>query len=652
MYRRSSKRKSPEQAGVAAFNKAISSRLYNERKAQAIIDAIAVAPKLAGSDGQAYGDGTAMQTKAAANRAMYGGVGMYTGRGGFWSDIGDKIGDTFGPGFGDMGKAGRNIGHVFDKLSSGGFLGRGMYTGRGAYTGSAENPHVNSIVDGGGATNSPLFGGDMGTINVIHREYLTDIYGPPVGNSFLVQDYSINPALAASFPFLSQIAANYDEYEFKQLMYTYKSTTTDIGNSTTGQCGTVIQAVNYNADAAPFSDKGSMMEYFGAVSCKVTESSRCGVECDPTQNAGPAILHTRANPVIVGQDLKTYDVGTYQLAIANSPAAYANLPIGELWVDYAVQLRKPKLFTNRGLSIDRDLFIQSSFAPMLSSLSALNWFGPVGNLSYLSAQQNNIGCLILPGVQTQYTGTTSPVQTRSNVSGALSIVIPAAYNGNLRVTVNISGYNLKAYQIPYSSYQSNFLLGNVVQCNDIYAPTSLGNPAIFTGATSGNILTVTGAPVFPFVVGATIIVPGSTTNIPVTIVSFGTGTGGNGTYNLSTTALGTITAVVSNMYWVNSVSPLLFSPGFSIQSGGTTSTSLTAILTVYVKQASAIAYTNTTYSGGDNVISLANVLNDQGVVLGSSVSIEEFQPLGGLKGMTTATDRITFVNNSGVVVVP
>jgi len=309
-------------------------------------------------------------------------------------------------------------------------------------------------------------GGDINTVCITHREYLTDIFGPAPGVPFNVQSYAVNPALSQSFPFLSQIACNYDEYKFEQLIYSYKSTTTDIGNSTTGQCGTVIQACNYNASAGAFTDKGIMMEYFGAVSCKVTESSQCGIECDSAQNAGANILYTRANPVVTGQDLKTYDLGTYQLAVANSPAAYANLPIGELWVDYTITLRKPKLYVTRGLEIDTDQFFTETAAPVSNTITPLSPFGQSASL-ILANQQNNIGCSIIPGQQFAYAGTTVPYQNQlALASGGFSVLLPAAFNGNLRVSFEIQGGGFKI------SNGANgllpLLLGNIQPIRDVY----------------------------------------------------------------------------------------------------------------------------------------------------------------------------------------
>ena len=535
MYRRrrATKRRmsTPEAAGVSAIASAMKRRVYNSRKQAAMIEAVATAPQILGVNDYA--------TNAGIRRHSMYGVGDYFGKA-----AGSYLGGLTGiPGASTVGSVlGDKAGDFLKKK----LFGRGMYTGHGDYTAT------NSLISapGGPEHNTPLFG-TMRDVSFSHREYITDIFGPPGGASFNVQTYAINPALQNSFPFLAQIAANFEEYEFVQLIYTFKSTTTDIGNSTTGQCGTVVMCANYNAAAAPFTDKGAMMEYFGSVSCKVTEKAQCGIECDPTKNAGPPILYTRANPTIVSQDLKTYDLATFQLAVANSPAAYANLPIGELWVDYTIVLRKPKLYTARGLDVDKDAFLSGPGA----SLGASAWFGTGGGFT-LSSQQNNIGCQVLPNTVYSYTGTTNPAQTPG--VGGCSLIIPAAFNGNLRVTVRVYA------STGLVGFPGLTLLGNISEIFDIYA-------AGITQPRSSMIVST-----------------------PQLIIA---------TYD------------------------------------------------IFVKQATAISYSSSgAYSGGNNIISLGGL--GGGIPAYASIEVEQYQPLGGLKGLTTSLDRVTWVNPGGIVIVP
>lgn len=386
--------------------------------------------------GPTYKEATAFQ-KATRKADGYVGRGSYIGK---WAKK-HHIGRT-------LRKYGRGAANeVLDaalgqgSYSTGGmFTGHGMYTGRGSY--AAADAIDNSLVNNPTLKDVPSFassGDETGSLTVSHREYVTDIYGPT--NSFNVQSYSLNPGLEATFKWLSQIAQNYEEYEFKQLIFTFRSTTSDIGNSTSGQVGTVIMATNYNASSAPFGDKAVMMEYDGAMSAKVTDDMRHGVECHPAKISGNSGKYIRTNPVVQNQDIKSYDQGLFQLALANSPSNFANNPLGELWVSYTVVLRKPKLFTGRGLGISRDLFVSNGDQ---------NLSYPLGLNTYLSGQQNNIGCSIvqfgsnIPVTHNNNLGADMPTSddtptVASITDGNLGIVFPSGYSGVVKVTWQFQG---------------------------------------------------------------------------------------------------------------------------------------------------------------------------------------------------------------------
>lgn len=310
--------------------------------------------------------------------------------------------------------------------------GHGMYTGgRGMYTGGRGmyDPEMsmgmdrirgsalvsaNSLLQGG--TNSqPAFsnaGDDLGGICVTHMEYVTDVYGNP-GTPFEVQSYAINPGLDRFGPWLAQLAANFEEYEFIQLGYRFRSTIGEL-SSTSGQVGSIIMTTNYNPSAEPFSDKVAMMQYAGACSGKSTDDLIHMVECDPRQLSGPPGRYVRTGTLPSESDLKMYDKGTFMIGISGTPDTVDNSPIGELWLSYKCVLRKPKLGTTRGGSISTDMF---------ASLSENTWYQtPFGNQSsILTAVGNTLG-----GRLNATTGTTE-------TSGILTYTFPSNYVGQVEM---------------------------------------------------------------------------------------------------------------------------------------------------------------------------------------------------------------------------
>lgn len=322
-------------------------------------------------------------------------------------------------------------------------IGMGGYEAGGAGAGVA----MNSLMSDEPGQVFSSEADETGAITVSRREYVTDIFAPTVasgGAPFTLQAFSLNPGLEQSFPWLSQIAQNYEEFEFKQLVWSYRSTTADVGTTTSGQCGTVIMATNYNAAAPNFVDKVSMMEYDGSMSCKTTDSMMHGVECDPLKLSGEPGNYVRANAVPLSEDLKTYDHGKFQIAVVNTPAGFSGQGLGELWVSYTVVLRKPKFFVARGLGIGRDIFV-SGGGPSLTTTA------PMGSdAALLSGQQNNIGCTI-----------------DLSVASTIKITFPPGFSGNLEVVLCLEGFGF-AGTTPFVT-GSLATTGNVALIADMYA---------------------------------------------------------------------------------------------------------------------------------------------------------------------------------------
>lgn len=204
------------------------------------------------------------------------------------------------------------------------YLGRGEYVSNDLINPEGPPIHVSSAQD------------ELGNITITNREYLQDIV--PTTSAFQTLVFqSINPGLATFAPWLSQIAPYYEEYEMVQLIYHFKTMVTD-GNSTAG--GTVIMATQYNPGNAPLPTKPIMENYQAAVSGKVNADILHGVECDPAKRGGNAVEYVRTGPIATYQDIKTYDLGVFQLATLG---ATANQSIGELWVEYTVRLGKSKV---------------------------------------------------------------------------------------------------------------------------------------------------------------------------------------------------------------------------------------------------------------------------------------------------------------------
>lgn len=378
------------------------------------------------------------QQRANRKSAMMTGKGLYRGRGGFWggllgslipgvgyakgSDMGDHI-------YNMVGKTGDALKGVGQAIATA--RGRGLYRGRGVYA-------ANNLVMDQGATASsvvPQFQPtDMHSITYSNREFVRDIFAPAASSVFEVQEWELNPGLPNSFPWLSQLAVNFEEYELVQLAYTFKSTVADFA-SNSGQVGQVLMATQYNPDSGSFATKDEMMLYEGGMSCKTTESLIHGIECDPKKVAGSTQKYVRVGTIPPTEDLKNYDLGKTSLAVINCPSTYANQQIGELWVSYTIVLRKPKIASGNAYNVRRDIFIAPPDYPITNQVAKQS--------TLLACARNSLGCEIyVPPSSVTYSFSGSNDNLEAATPTVLSnyaqvhqftITIPSSYSGVLRL---------------------------------------------------------------------------------------------------------------------------------------------------------------------------------------------------------------------------
>lgn len=171
-------------------------------------------------------------------------------------------------------------------------------------------------------------------VTISHTEYIADIISQ--STAFTPNVFRINPGIAGTFPWLSQVAGVYERYNFKKLHFMYKpicSTTTP---------GKAILAVDYDAaDSAPNS-KLIMNSYESTVSCSVwDEITHVSTASNLTNATKQRYTRTQGNSLPANVDIRLYDAGNLIIATSNTPEAITTL--GELYVTYEVELMTPQL---------------------------------------------------------------------------------------------------------------------------------------------------------------------------------------------------------------------------------------------------------------------------------------------------------------------
>jgi len=178
----------------------------------------------------------------------------------------------------------------------------------------------------------PNFG--TNEIRVTNREFLGNVTG---SETFTSTIYSINPGLSATFPWLSQIAANYEQYKINGMIFQFVTTSGTAVSSTNTALGQVMFATTYDPIDSPFTNTTQMLttlfSNYGVPHTDLVHAIECDVKQRPTQ-----VLYVRNEAVPAGSDPRFYDLGITTIATTGMQAA---AQIGGLWVSYDVTFMKP-----------------------------------------------------------------------------------------------------------------------------------------------------------------------------------------------------------------------------------------------------------------------------------------------------------------------
>lgn len=160
--------------------------------------------------------------------------------------------------------------------------------------------------------------------------------------------FLINAANPNTFPFLSQIAANYEQYEIEGLIFEFRSTSADALNSTNTALGSVMMATQYDVLDALFASKLDMLNYEYSTSCKPSCNVLHMVECDPHQTPVSELYTVYNQSLPPNADPRLYHLGRFSIATTGFQGT--NVNIGELHITYQVRLLKPKMFVSLGFA--------------------------------------------------------------------------------------------------------------------------------------------------------------------------------------------------------------------------------------------------------------------------------------------------------------
>jgi hypothetical protein len=162
------------------------------------------------------------------------------------------------------------------------------------------------------------------------KEYVGEIAGSV---AFAITKYSLNPGLAPTFPWGSQISPSFEEYDTLSVAFHYEP------ESASSATGAVMIAFDYDAADSTPATKQEMLTF--ADNVRVAPWVPCTLVLKTIDLKKRGTLFTRTG-TIASTDIKTYDLGNVFVATQGQAGTTT---VGEFWISYNFSLRTPQPFS-------------------------------------------------------------------------------------------------------------------------------------------------------------------------------------------------------------------------------------------------------------------------------------------------------------------
>lgn len=176
------------------------------------------------------------------------------------------------------------------------------------------------------------------SVVIRHKEYLGEVKS---SQTFSTQmSYALNPGLSYTFPWLSDVASRFQEYRIRGMIFHYVPTSGNAVSSTNPALGSVMIQTSYRASDTDPASKIEVLNEYWASEAKPDTAFCHPIECSPDQNPFKT-QYVRTGAVPAGDNVLFYDLG--RTFICTSGMQTTGNPVGDLWVTYEIELRKPVL---------------------------------------------------------------------------------------------------------------------------------------------------------------------------------------------------------------------------------------------------------------------------------------------------------------------
>ncbi|QMW68682.1 capsid protein [Crucivirus-158] len=174
-------------------------------------------------------------------------------------------------------------------------------------------------------------------IRVSHREYVCEVISSATANTFKVDKYPINPAMRNSFPWLSAVAQQYEQYKVHGMVFEFRSNSGNALNSTNTALGSVVMGASYRPSTTTPTNKQMIMNFEWANETVPSKDMIMGIECDPSSLAYKQYFTRGSNALPADDSVNQYDIAN--LFISTSGCQGTSVVLGSLFVSYDIELQ-------------------------------------------------------------------------------------------------------------------------------------------------------------------------------------------------------------------------------------------------------------------------------------------------------------------------
>jgi len=175
-----------------------------------------------------------------------------------------------------------------------------------------------------------------GGVCVVHREFAMNLVVPEIRQAFSTFTLGLNPGNATIFPWLSNIATDFQLFRFKGVVIEFVSFTSPMNLQPA--MGYIMMSGVYNVLQAPYENSVELENSAEAIVFRPDRSAMYGMECKDTNYRKYFVLQPTAQII----DDALYTPFNIQIATEGLPDTFQpGSVLGQIWISYEIEFFEP-----------------------------------------------------------------------------------------------------------------------------------------------------------------------------------------------------------------------------------------------------------------------------------------------------------------------